>query len=119
MLDIEIAEVAHNVERAFRLALAEPVKYTWKDETDEKKVDMLETVTLIRENIEVNAGKVQEMMHERALKTLCARGYVFGQKEDSNIKTSNIMVRFADLPLEQKAKIAIVYQTIASLVRLP
>ena len=74
---------------------------------------------IIRENIEANPGKVQEMMHERALKTLCARGYVFGQKEDSNIKTSNIMVRFCDLPLEQKAKIAIVYQTIASLVRLP
>ena len=113
-----IAEIAHNVERSLRLVLNEPVKYTWKDETEDKKMDAFSVIEIVEKNIDANPGKVQELIHEHALATLNSRGYVFGQKDDNNIKTSSSMVRYADLPLDQKAKIAVVYQTIVSLLRL-
>lgn len=113
MVKEKITQVLHDVVRGYKLGLREVVENKYSDASDNEKNEYREFVGLVEANQD---KKDPEYLHEAWLKTKLSQGYVFGTTEDVHIKTSPLLVRFKDLPLEQRTKYYVIRATVASLL---
>lgn len=100
MWDSEVAEIAHEVNRAFCKAMGDESHAPWKEAPKEIRNSAVDGVRFHLENPHVTP----EQSHENWFKFKEKDGWVFGETKDIVAKTHPCMVPYEDLPIEQKAK---------------
>lgn len=95
----EVARIAHEVNRAYCLALGDASQPEWKDAPDWMKDSVLAGVALHWQD-----DHGPEASHEAWMAYKVADGWVYGPVKDAERKTHPCLVPFAELPLEQQAK---------------
>jgi len=96
----EIAEAAHEINRAYCLALGDDSQPSWAEAPEWQKTSAVNGVVFHIQNPE--AGP--EASHESWLKEKEADGWVFGDIKDPEAKEHPCMVPFKELPTSQRAK---------------
>ena len=98
----KIAEVAHQVNKAYCESLGDNSQLDWEDCADWQKTSAITGVILHTQN--PNAGP--EASHESWMNEKIDTGWVYGEKKDPNGKppTHPCLVQFCELPKEQQAK---------------
>src|SRR3990167_1180579 len=96
----QIARVAHEVNRAYCLALGYDSQLPWNDAPQWQRVSALAGVKLHAEN--PNLGP--EASHVSWMTLKVVEGWVYGPVKNPEIKQHPCMVPFDQLPREQQAK---------------
>jgi hypothetical protein len=99
MKKTEIARVAHEVNRAYCLALGDASQPTWEDSPQWQKDSALLGVEL-----HTNGEHGPEASHYSWSDQKIRDGWVYGSVKDPEAKTHPCLVPFEDLPREQQAK---------------
>ena len=95
----EIARVAHQVNRAYCLALGDGSQVSWEQAPDWQKKSAISGVNLHSD------GKVgPQASHENWMKEKTEAGWVYGVDKDEQKKTHPCMLPFLELPVAQQAK---------------
>jgi len=97
---LKIAEVAHEVNRAYCQALGDYSQPTWHDAPDWQRTSAVEGVKFHISNMD--AGP--EASHESWLTLKEKEGWKYGLVKDSEKKEHPCMVPFDQLPVDQQAK---------------
>lgn len=100
MKRLNIARVAHEVNRAYCQALGDNSQVAWVDAPQWQKDSAYMGVALHLN--EPNAGP--EASHESWSRQKVAEGWVYGPSKDPENKRHPCLVPFADLPVAQQAK---------------
>jgi hypothetical protein len=95
-----IARVAHEVNRAYCLALGDLSQPSWADAPEWQKKSAMTGVDLHLDNPDASAAA----SHESWLAEKVADGWVYGPVKDPATKQHPCMVPFAELPVAQQAK---------------
>ena len=95
-----IAQVAHELNRAYCAALGDDSQKPWADAPDWQKNSAITGVELHLAN--PNAGP--EASHESWMSQKIEEGWVYGEEKDEEAKSHPCLVPFAELPVEQQAK---------------
>jgi hypothetical protein len=95
-----IAQLAHEVNRAYCAALGDDSQKPWADAPDWQKNSAITGVELHLAN--PNAGP--EASHESWMAQKLEEGWVYGEEKDEVAKTHPCLVPFSELPVEQQAK---------------
>lgn len=96
----EIARIAHEVNRAYCLALGDLSQLPWDEAPEWQRESVLAGVMLHLSN--PDAGP--EASHEAWQAHQLAKGWQYGPAKDAEAKTHPCLVPFAELPVEQQAK---------------
>lgn len=96
----DIARVAHEVNRAYCLALGDLSQPAWEDAPEWQKKSALTGVALHLDNPEASAAA----SHESWLAEKERDGWVYGPVKDPALKQHPCMVPFEELPIAQQAK---------------
>lgn len=99
MEKIEIARVAHEVNRAYCHALGDNSQPTWEDAPQWQKDSAILGVEL-----HMNEEHGPEASHAAWMAQKVADGWIYGPEKDPACKVHPCMVPFDQLPLEQQAK---------------
>lgn len=94
-----IAKIAHNVNRAYCLAIGDDSQPKWEDAPDWQKDSAINGVNFHMAN-EVNA----EASHESWLKQKETEGWTYGPVKDVEKKEHPCFLPYAELPKEQQVK---------------
>lgn len=97
---IHIAEIAHEVNRAYCKSIGDDSQVPWKDTPDWQKGSAWQGVLAILQNPETGPGE----SHAGWLKEKVADGWVWGPVKDPELKQHPCMVPFEDLPAPQQIK---------------
>jgi hypothetical protein len=97
--DIEIARVAHEVNRAYCQALGDHSQPAWEDAPQWQRDSAMLGVAL---HTSKNVGP--EASHESWMAQKLAEGWKYGPVKKPECKEHPCIVPFADLPREQQAK---------------
>ena len=100
MNDEQIAKVAHEVNRAYCLALGDNSQPVWEDAPDWQRSSAINGVQFHREN--PDAGP--DCSHNEWLKEKEDNGWKYGPEKDADKKEHPCFVPYDELPVEQKAK---------------
>lgn len=100
MKTARIAQLAHEVNRAYCAALGDDSQKPWADAPGWQKNSAITGVELHLAN--PNAGP--EASHESWMAQKLEEGWVYGEEKDEEAKTHPCLVPFAELPIEQQAK---------------
>ena len=95
-----IAEVCHEVNRAYCEALGDFTQAPWEESPEWQKDSAINGVKMHTYN--PNAGP--EQIHESWSKEKYAAGWVYGEVKNAELKTHPCLVEFSKLPREQQAK---------------
>jgi hypothetical protein len=96
----KIAEVAHEVNRAYCAAIGDTSQPAWQDAPEWQRFSALDGV---RAHIE-NASMTPEESHESWMAAKQAAGWVWGPVKDPEKREHPCMVPYSELPLEQRIK---------------
>jgi len=96
----QIAQLCHEANRAYCLALGDNSKPSWEEAPGWQKQSAVQGVQYRLENLTVTP----EEMHQNWSKHKEADGWVYGPEKNAEAKTHPCMVPYAELPVEQKAK---------------
>lgn len=96
----EIARIAHEVNRAYCLALGDLSQLPWDEAPEWQRESAFAGVMLHLSN--PDAGP--EASHEAWKAHQLAKGWQYGPAKDVEAKTHPCLVPFAELPVEQQAK---------------
>lgn len=96
----EIARIAHEVNRAYCLALGDLSQLPWDEAPEWQRESAFAGVMLHLSN--PDAGP--EASHEAWKAHKLAEGWQYGPTKDAEAKTHPCLVPFAELPVEQQAK---------------
>lgn len=96
----EIARIAHELNRAYCLALGDLSQLPWDEAPEWQRESVLAGVMLHLSN--PDAGP--EASHEAWKAHQLAKGWQYGPAKDVEAKTHPCLVPFAELPVEQQAK---------------
>lgn len=96
----QIAQIAHEVNRAYCIALGDMSQPKWADAPDWQKDSARKGVALHVGN--ADAGPAAS--HESWMAQKVEEGWVVGEKKDPEAKTHPCIVPFDQLPREQQAK---------------
>lgn len=107
-----IAQVCHEVNRAYCEALGDMSQLTWHDAPQWQKDSAMLGVTL---HIENDVGP--EASHESWMNQKISDGWVYGAAKDPEAKTHPCILPFAELPQQQQAKDFIFRQIVHSLTK--
>lgn len=99
MLKQQIAELCHNVNKAYCESIGDYSQPTWEDAPDWQKASAMEGVYFHLEN-----DTTPEQSHESWMKSKENDGWVYGKVKDADKKTHPCMVPYNQLPQEQKSK---------------
>lgn len=99
MDQIDVARVAHEVNRAYCLALGDASQPAWEDAPDWMKDSANAGVSL-----HWHDDHGPEASHAAWMAHKVADGWVYGPAKDAERKTHPCIVPFAELPPEQQAK---------------
>lgn len=100
MNDEQIAKVAHEVNRAYCLALGDSSQVPWEEAPEWQRNSAINGVAFHRAN--PDAGP--DHSHNEWLREKKADGWKFGLVKDAEKKEHPCFVPYDDLPTEQKAK---------------
>lgn len=95
-----IAQVAHEINRAYCASLGDTTQPAWDDAPDWQKASALAGVDMHL----ANPDATPEQSHESWLAQKTADGWTFGEVKDAEAKTHPCFKPYAELPAEQKAK---------------
>jgi len=87
----------------------------WEDADESYQQGIIAGVTAYIENPDLTP----EQEHQKWLDAKVADGWVFGEEVGSTTKTSPLILPFADLPLEHRAKATVLHATVRALKDLP
>jgi hypothetical protein len=97
---VEVARVAHEVNRAYCQAIGDNSQPKWEDAPDWQKESAVKGVEFHAVN--PNAGP--EASHESWLEQKKQDGWKYGEVKDAEKKEHPCFVPFSELPKEQQAK---------------
>jgi len=95
-----IAEIAHEINKAFCEAFGDMSQLSWKDAPNWQRISALNGVEFHLLNPDAKASH----SHEEWLKEKIANGWVYGKVKDVEKKEHPCIVPFDNLPKEQQAK---------------
>jgi hypothetical protein len=95
-----IAKVAHEVNRAYCLALGDDSQPKWEEAPDWQKESAIDGVTFHALNPDAEVSQT----HTNWMKEKQESGWKYGPVKDPEKKEHPCMVPFEELPVEQKAK---------------
>jgi hypothetical protein len=107
----EIARVAHEINRAYCLALGDDSQVAWELSPSWQVESAINGVIFHLEN--PNAGP--DASHNNWMKEKLENGWRLGHVKDENEKTHPCILPFEDLPKEQQAKDHLFRQVVHSL----
>jgi len=96
----QIAEVAHQANRAICQTYGDDSQPTWADAPDWQIESCVAGVAFF----EANPDATPEQMHESWLQQKLADGWVFGPEKDPEAKTHPCLIPYNQLPVEQQIK---------------
>ena len=99
MEKIEIARIAHEVNRAYCEAMGDDSQPTWENAPQWQKDSALLGVEL-----HTSGDHGPEASHESWMAQKVADGWKYGPEKNPEIKEHPCMVPFSELPKEQQAK---------------
>lgn len=111
----QVARVAHEVNRAYCLALGDTSQPAWEDAPQWQRDSALLGVQLHTEN--PDAGP--QASHESWMAQKVAEGWTYGPEKRPDLKQHHCMVPFDQLPREQQAKDYLFRAVVRALVRAP
>ena|SRR6185295_8272365 len=97
---IEIARVAHEVNRAYCTAIGDTSQVAWEDAPQWQKDSAFAGVSQIFDD----PSTTPEQSHENWMAAKIADGWTHGDVKDAEAKTHPALVPYAELPIEQKIK---------------
>lgn len=107
----DVAQVAHELNRAYCQAMGDNSQPEWKDAPDWQKSSAINGVQFHFDNPEASPSH----SHESWLKQKTEEGWKHGPVKDAEKKEHPCFVPYEELPAEQKAKDYIFRQTVHSL----
>jgi hypothetical protein len=110
-LELEIARIAHEVNRAYCQGLGDNSQPAWADAPDWQKQS---AVTGVRLHMSGDHGP--EASHQSWMAEKVADGWVYGPVKDPELKQHPCIVPFADLPVAQQAKDCIFRGVVRALI---
>ena len=110
---IDIAEVCHEVNRAYCEAMGDQSQVSWNDAPEWQRSSALNGVQMHLRH--PDAGP--ETSHESWLQEKVETGWVYGKVRDTTTKQHPCMVPFSELPREQQAKDFMFRAVVAALSR--
>ncbi len=111
----QVARVAHEVNRAYCLALGDKSQPAWEDAPQWQRASALLGVQLHTEN--PDAGP--QASHESWMAQKVAEGWTYGPEKRPDLKQHHCMVPFDQLPREQQAKDYLFRAVVHALVHAP
>ena len=109
---LDIAEVCHEVNRAYCQALGDNSQLPWKDAPTWQKESAIDGVRAIK----ANPGLPPSASHEGWLKEKEQTGWKYGLVKNPDKKEHPCFVPYEQLPIEQKAKDYIFSAVVRSLL---
>jgi hypothetical protein len=100
MKDEQIAQIAHEVIKAYCEALGDFSQPKWKDAPDWQRESAISGIKFHKSN----PGATPEQMHESWLKMKRDDGWKYGLLKNAETKEHPCFRPFSHLPVEQKAK---------------
>lgn len=97
---IEIARVAHEVNRAYCRAIGDDSQVPWEDAAQWQKDSAFAGASMILNDPSVTP----EQSHDAWMEQKFADGWTYGKVKDATAKTHPDLVAYDELPTEQKAK---------------
>ena len=111
----QIAQVAHQVNRAYCLALGDSSVPAWADAPQAQKDSILAGVDMHL----ANPDTTPEAAHQAWFDPKLADGWVHGEVKDAEKKVHPCMLPYEELPAEQKAKDYLFRGVVHALAALP
>jgi len=105
------ARAAHEVNRAYCLAIGDTSQPSWEDAPDWQKTSAVNGV------VGALAGATPEQSHESWLKEKADTGWKYGPVKDPEKKEHHCFVPYAQLPPEQRAKDDLYLATVRSVAK--
>jgi hypothetical protein len=96
----DIARVAHEVNRAYCLALGDKSQPAWEDAPEWQRKSAITGARLHIDNPDASASA----SHDSWMAEKIADGWVYGPEKRPDLKQHHCIVPFDALPLEQQAK---------------
>ena len=100
MNTIQVAELAHEANRAYCQAIGDDSQVQWNDAPDRQKDSAINGVIFHLEN----PDSTPENSHESWLQQKASEGWKYGDVKDADKKEHPCFVPYNDLPVDQKAK---------------
>ena len=97
---LEIARVAHEINRAYCEATGDSSQQPWDQAPEWQRTSYLDGVSFLIRSPESGP----EALHSRWMDLKVAEGWKYGPKKDADKRTHPALVPFRDLPLEQRVK---------------
>lgn len=107
----QIAQVAHEINKAYCLALGDVSQTSWEVAPDWQKESAINGVNFHIANPEAGA----DSSHNSWMKEKVDAGWVYGPVKNADAKTHPCIVPFEHLPKEQRAKDYLFKQVVHSL----
>lgn len=107
----QVAQVAHELNKAYCESIGDTTQQEWKDAPDWQKESAIKGVNFHLENPQATP----EHSHESWLKQKEAEGWKYGEVKDPEKKEHPCYRPYSELPESQKAKDYIFRQTVHSL----
>lgn len=108
---IDIAQVAHSLNKAYCESIGDISQPTWEDAPEWQKSSAINGVSFHLQNPDATPEK----SHESWLDQKRAEGWKYGEVKNADTKEHPCYLPYNELPTEQKAKDYIFRQTIHSL----
>ena len=100
MTNEQIAQVCHEVNRAYCNAIGDTSQPQWADAPDWQRTSAINGVAFHKTN--QSAGPAAS--HDAWMAEKVATGWVWGEVKDAAAKTHPCIMPFSDLPVEQRLK---------------
>ena len=95
-----LAEICHEVNKAYCEALGDMSQESWADAPDWQKQSAVNGVRFHLDNPEASASH----SHENWLQEKIDAGWIYGEEKNAELKTHPCVVPFHELPISQQAK---------------
>jgi len=111
----EIANVCHNVNKAYCTAMGDLSQPEWELAPDWQRES---AIVGVKAHIDSGLTMLPSDSHESWMKQKVAEGWVFGETKDPEKKTHPCMVPYDELPKEQKAKDYLFMEVVHTLAKI-
>lgn len=107
----QIAQVVHNIQKAFCMSIGDNSLPNWEDAPSEMHTTVIKGVNDLLNNPDAGAG----FSHEKWMANKIADGWVYGEVKDWEKKTHPSLISFDQLPAHEVTKDVLFVETVRSL----
>lgn len=100
MTETDIAQVAHEINKAYAASIGDYSQPSWEDAPDWQKKSAVQGVKFRLENPKAGPS----VQHESWLKEKMEQGWKYGEVKNAEKKEHPCMVAYSQLPVEQRSK---------------